>query len=320
MDTSSHLLFGITLVGLAYLDPAVSANPDVAHALIAASLLGSNAPDFDAVTRFKGYACYVRHHRGLTHSLPALFIWPAVISLPIALLSGVMNHLTTLYFWTFIAVAFHVLLDLFNAYGVQCFRPISNKWVHLDTLSLYEPFLFMIHLISVMLWIFTPISPQWIFSSLYSATFLFILIRWFNHQSVVKRITTTLNIDGLCQVVPSLHWFRWQFVVETEDFFYTGKTHYTKITLLDRYPKAYSSDVIEATKATDGVRAFLHFAQKVHVSFTKKQDGYEVKWRDVRFWYNHKLPFGVDVQLDQNLSVTSSTIGWSKKSWDPPYV
>jgi inner membrane protein len=89
---------------------------------------------------------------------------------------------------------------------------------------------------------------------------------------------------------------------------------------MDKYPKAYSSDVIEATKATDGVRAFLHFAQKVHVSFSKIQDGYEVKWRDVRFWYNHKLLFGVDVQLDQNLSVTSSTIGWSKRSWDPPYV
>jgi inner membrane protein len=71
---------------------------------------------------------------------------------------------------------------------------------------------------------------------------------------------------------------------------------------------------------TDGVRAFLHFAQRVHVSFTEKNDGYEVKWRDLRFCHNRKLPFGVDVQLDQNLNVIEDKIGWTKKSWDPPYV
>jgi inner membrane protein len=51
MDTGSHLLFGATLAGLAFFDPVVSAHPEVAHAVLAATLLGSHAPDFDTLTR-----------------------------------------------------------------------------------------------------------------------------------------------------------------------------------------------------------------------------------------------------------------------------
>jgi inner membrane protein len=45
-----------------------------------------------------------------------------------------------------------------------------------------------------------------------------------------------------------------------------------------------------------------------------------VQWRDLRFWYRHKLPFGVDVRLDRELNVVSDTLGWTKKAWEPPYV
>jgi inner membrane protein len=40
----------------------------------------------------------------------------------------------------------------------------------------------------------------------------------------------------------------------------------------------------------------------------------------MHFWHNHKLPFGVDVQLDDNLNVVGQSIGWSKKTWEAPYV
>lgn len=51
MDTGSHLLFGLTLAGLAYLDPVVSQSPEVAQAVMAGTLIGSYAPDFDTLIR-----------------------------------------------------------------------------------------------------------------------------------------------------------------------------------------------------------------------------------------------------------------------------
>ncbi|UUZ94614.1 metal-dependent hydrolase [Paenibacillus sp. P25] len=92
MDTGSHLLFGATLAGLSSLSPAVAHEPRLFHAVLTAALVGSHAPDLDAAARLKSYAAYIRIHRGWTHSLPALFIWPLVLAWPIAWTFGVPEH------------------------------------------------------------------------------------------------------------------------------------------------------------------------------------------------------------------------------------
>jgi inner membrane protein len=320
MDTGSHLLFGLTLAGLAFLEPAVAQDPALAHAVLAATLIGSHAPDFDSVTRLKGNSYYIRHHRGITHSLPALLVWPAVLGLPIAAFFGVWDQAFSLYLWTMAAVLLHVFLDLFNAYGVQCFRPFSKKWYHLDTLSLYEPFLFGLHAAGVLVWWSTKVNAGYLFLGIYGITFLYIGIRSVQHRVLVNKVKRDIGQEGICHVIPGLHWLRWQFVLETAERFYMGNIDSNRILLKDVYDKDRNHPIVAATLATDGVRAFLHFAQRIHVSWMERQDGYEVQWRDVRFWHNHKLPFGVDVKLDHNLNVVSDTLGWNKKAWDPPYV
>ncbi|WP_327205275.1 metal-dependent hydrolase [Paenibacillus sp. Root444D2] len=331
MDTGSHLLFGVTLAGLACLEPAVAQEPELAHAILAGTLIGSHAPDFDTFARLRGYANYVRVHRGITHSLPALFIWPILISLPLAAMFGVWEHLISLYLWTFAAVVFHVFLDLFNVYGVQCFRPFSQKWFHLDTLCLYEPFLFGLHGLGVLLWLFiwqgnggSHIGEM--FALIYAATFLYIAIRASQRNRFVKLVKSELNIaDGICHLIPSLSWFQWQFVLEGDKCFYLGEIQHGRVLIQEEYSKSdynqnESHPIVKATLATDGVRAFLHFAQRIHVCWKEKNDGYEVQWRDVRFWHKRKLPFGVNVLLDRDMNVVSDTLGWDKKAWDPPYV
>lgn len=320
MDTGSHLLFGATLAGLAMLDPALTQEPELANAVLAGTLIGSHAPDFDTVTRLKGYSCYLKYHRGIAHSLPALLIWPAVISVPLAFAFHVTAFLPHLYFWTMLAVILHVFLDLLNVYGVQCFKPFNRKWHHWDILSLFDPFLFAIHTAGVVLWMTTELAPANIFTVVYAVSFVYIVARGIQHTQLVKRLRSFFGIDGLCHVVPGLHWFRWQFVMETEQHFYTGAIDYSRIVQRDVYRKDHEHPAVKATLATDGVRAFLHFAQRVHVSINERNDGYDVQWRDVRFWYDHKLPFGVDVKLDRNMNVLSHSIGWRKKAWDPPYV
>jgi inner membrane protein len=322
MDTGSHLLFGFTLAGLAHLDPAVSVNPELAHAILAGTLVGSHAPDFDTLTRVKGYNVYIRHHRGVTHSLPALLFWPALLSLIIGASFNLWPFIIHLFVWIMAAVIFHVFLDLCNAYGVQCLRPFSRKWQHLDILSLFDPFLFALHLTAAVLWIIGRISPASIFPLLYGITFIYILFRGLVHAAAAARVKRELGLSEICQLIPDMHWFKYQFVLETSEHFHTGKIHYGRVMVKDIYPKMKESEnpAIEATLKTDGVRAFLSFAQRVHVTCVEQQEGYVVQWRDVRFWYDHQLPFGVDVQLDHEMQVLNSHIGWNKKSWDPPYV
>ncbi len=126
MDTGTHLVIGLGLAGLATVDPVVTTSSGVFAAVLLGTVLGSQAPDFDGLTRFGGNATYIRNHRGMSHSLPAIAIWTAAITL---LLELIFQGLPILHvaMWVFIAVAFHVFTDLFNTYGTQAFRPFTEK-------------------------------------------------------------------------------------------------------------------------------------------------------------------------------------------------
>ncbi|GAB2724027.1 metal-dependent hydrolase [Paenibacillus thermoaerophilus] len=326
MDTGSHLIFGLTLAGLAWNDPAVSSDPNLALAVGTAAVLGSNAPDADGIARLRGRSFYVRHHRGWSHAWPSWFAWAALIAVPVSLIFGVPEHAGKVYGWTFAAVALHVLLDALNAYGVQCLRPFSRRWVHLDALPLFDPVIAAVHLAGLAGWIFG-LPPGPVFAGVYAATFGYAGVRWAVTAWLQRRVPAHIGLAGRCMIVPGLWLRRWQFVIETDRAYVTGHAILTRsgrpaILVRERYEKSVGEDheVIRSTLQTDGVRAFLGFAQYVYVRWAKSGDGYEVQWRDVRFWNDRELPFGVDVQLDRDLKVVRDRIGWNKRYWEAPYV
>jgi inner membrane protein len=321
MDTGSHLLFGATLAGLSMLHPDVATgSPALFHAILVAALAGSHAPDLDTVTRLRGYSTYLYLHRGVTHSLPALFIWPIVVGLPIAWLFGVWGQAGLVLAVTGAAVCFHVLLDWLNAYGVQCFRPFSRKWQHLDVLSLFEPFLFVLHASGLIWWLMTGSNPGVVMLLIYGITAVYIAIRIGQHASVLGHVRRELGLKEGCYAIPGWHPLRWQFVAETEACFSTGYVIGRQVRIQNVYSKQQADPLVEASKAADGVRAFLQFAQQIHVSCVEEREGYVVRWRDVRFWHGNRLPFGVDVLLNRELQVTGYSLGWKKKAWHPPFV
>jgi inner membrane protein len=322
MDTGTHILIGVSLAGLAQLDPGVAQNPFLTGAILMGTVIGSHAPDFDTLTRLKSYRLYLRTHRGMTHSLPALFFWPALITLAITGMTGFYEEWLILFRWIFIAVFLHVGLDVLNTYGVQCLRPFSKKWYHLDILSIFDPFLFFLHLTGVCLWFFLMIPPKMIFPLVYGMSGIYIVLRFIQHFILVRKVKRKYGNHplGIVHVFPGFQWFNWQYVVEQDNQFYTGKIDYGKIVEEEILTREEKNPIIDATLSTDGVRTFLAFAQRIHVTCHEIADGYEVKWSDVRFWHNRQLPFGVDVKLNRDLEVVSSHLGWRKKYWDPPYL
>ncbi|EGL19050.1 MULTISPECIES: metal-dependent hydrolase [unclassified Paenibacillus] len=324
MDTGSHLLFGVTLAGLATLQPEVAHDPLLLQAVLAATIAGSHAPDLDTIARLKGYAVYLRHHRGITHSLPALLVWPALLSALAAAIFGAWEHYVLLFGWTAAAVTLHVGLDLLNAYGVQCLRPFSSRWLHLDILPLTDPFLLALHGGGALFWVAGAANPGIWMAAVYGASFIYVMARWLHKRILLRRLAgyakDLLGAAGPLQLVPGLTWRSWQFAAETEYSYHSGTVRGSRIVLKDTYVKDRTHPVIEAAMAAEGVRAFLDFAQSSHVSWDSHGEGYVVKWREVRFWHEHKLPFGIDVTLDREMKVLSEQLGWTKKAWEPPYV
>lgn len=56
MDTSTHIVMGVGLAGLATLDPNVAGSPYMQTAVLATTLVASNAPDFDTVLKLRNNA------------------------------------------------------------------------------------------------------------------------------------------------------------------------------------------------------------------------------------------------------------------------
>lgn len=323
MDTGSHLLFGATLGGLAMLDPVMSVHPEIGYAVLAGTVLGSHAPDFDVFARLKGQAAYIRNHRGITHSVPAPLVWAAAIGGTFAWMFGVLDHVLLVMLWTLAAVCFHIVLDLFNTYGVQCLRPFSRKWWHLDAICLFDPYLFGAHAIGLLCWILGVFPPGPMFACIYAATIIYIAIRLRLRWRIKRRLKLHLGRVAAITLVPGMSGRSWQFTADCGDCYRTGTVTGSRIRLESTVVKYEPSEHVPAVKAAleaDGVKAFLGFADQVHLQVEEKQDGYEVSWKDVRFWRDNRMAFGVDVQLDRDMKVLGHHVGWSKRSWEAPHV
>src|SRR5699024_2245742 len=132
-------------------------------------IIDTQALDFDTIIKIKNNSTYIRNHRGITHSIPAIIIWCILIPLIIYLFVPEVNFLH-LWLWTFLAVFLPVLVDVFNAYGTQAFIPFSCKlFAYCLIITLYT-FLFF-----VMYSILT--APQLLDLFLINASLLGLLIR-----------------------------------------------------------------------------------------------------------------------------------------------
>ncbi|QJD82544.1 metal-dependent hydrolase [Cohnella herbarum] len=322
MDTGSHLLFGATLAGLGFMSPEVASDPHLAAAVLTVTLVGSHAPDLDSVVRFKSQDSYLKHHRGTSHSIPAWFIWAGLIGSLASWAWGVGDQLLLLTLFAFAAVALHVFFDWTNAYGVQCLLPFRKEWLHLDILCLTDPFLVVVHVSAVAFGIFGGQRyALWACAIAWGTTLFYIAWRFLHHGVVLRRVRRRYRRWRAVHVLPGLWWFRWQYVVQTDDGFEMGFIEGRRWLPTKRLPLISPHVCIEATRHVSSVRTLHGFAKREYVSWTREPDGgYLVIWTDLRFWRAKDWPYRAEVKLDDQLNVVNERIGWYKKTWEAPYV
>jgi inner membrane protein len=123
LDNLTHSLVGLFLAraGLKHVTPRGTA----------IMVLAANAPDFDAVSWFRGSA-YIHWHRNITHSLVAI-PFMALLSVAIVRWAGRKKvRWLAAFLIAMVAVASHLILDLTNVYGVRLLLPFSGRWFHWD--------------------------------------------------------------------------------------------------------------------------------------------------------------------------------------------
>lgn len=311
MDTSTHFVMGVGLFGLAHIDPIVATHPATATAVLAATVIGSQLPDTDGLYRFKGPAAYVRNHRGWTHSLPMILIWPILLTC-VLILFFPESYSTHVFFWAFSAVFIHVFIDLLNTYGTQAFRPFTSKWISWNILSIFDPFLFSIHLLGFLLWAITSYTPTVIFGSIYLILIAYVLWRTWVHHKMKRWIKNqTVPATHRITLTPTVRWHVWNVIMEEEKGVKIGEIRNKQLIWTGYISKgALSHPVVQKTKEAEAVDAFLSFTSYGYPVIYERSFGYEVRWLDVRYHYKKHFPFVAVAFLDKEHHIHDAFVGF----------
>jgi len=310
LDTGTHIVMGIALGGLATLDPVVASNPATTTSVIIATIIGSQIPDIDTVLKLRNNAVYIRNHRGVTHSIPAVILWPLVI---LAVLYPVFPevNLFHLWLWTFIAVFLHVFVDIFNAYGTQALRPFTNKWVALGIINTFDPIIFSLHIVAILFWVFGA-NPGYTFLTLFIVLIGYYLLRIFTQLKVKRSVKKMIPDATEIILSPTMRYNHWRIAVMTEESFYVGRSHQHEIEIYDKFQRTPipSTPSLAAAQKDKNLSAFLSFSPVFRWEVQELEDQYQVRFIDLRYRSNGHYPFVAVVHLDLNLNIITSYTGW----------
>ncbi|WAA12933.1 metal-dependent hydrolase [Fervidibacillus halotolerans] len=310
MDTGTHFVTGIALGGLATVDPIVFNSPETAQAVVFATIIGSQIPDVDTVLKFKNNASYIRNHRGITHSIPAVILWPIFLLMFLYPIFPEAN-LLHLWLWTSIAVFLHVFMDIFNAYGTQALRPFSSKWIALGWINTFDLFLFSILLLGSLLWLFG-MDPRDVFPAIFVIIIGYYLLRYTIRKTIYETLKRRFPEAEKIILNPTFRFFRWRVAVVTKDKFYVARAYRRDIILLDEYKRLPLPDepIMQIAKSDKNISAFLSFSPVYRWEMETEDGITEIRFIDLRYRSKNHYPFVAFVQIDDSLNILSSYTGW----------
>ncbi|CAM3213618.1 metal-dependent hydrolase [Filibacter tadaridae] len=310
MDTGTHIVMGVAVGGLAMVDPVVSSNTATMTAVVTGILVGSLIPDIDTVLKLRNNAVYIRNHRGITHSIPAVLLWPLIISILLSFLipDAAFIHLWA---WTFFAVFLHVFVDIFNSYGTQALRPFSNRWIAIGVINTFDPLIFAFHITAIIIWALGA-NPIYTFSILYAVVFLYYLLRFLVKSAVKKAVYNTVPDANEIIIIPTMRFFQWRIAASSDTCHYVGRAYGRSITIYDRFdrqpmPKMPEVDVAMSDK---NVEAFTSFSPIYRWSISTAGNMTEVRLIDLRYRSKGYYPFVAVAHVDKDLNVVNSYTGW----------
>jgi len=313
LDTGTHLVMGLGLAGLASIDPVVAADQTLYAAILIGTVAGSQAPDLDGLLRFKNNATYIRNHRGASHSLPAIAIWTALITVLLQIGFGFSLPWLHVIGWVLLAVVVHVFSDLFNTYGTQAMRPFTEKWISWNIIHIFDPVIFIAHVIAIMLWALQLANPAVVFPVLYVLLVVYYCWRTVAHRSLVKRLPA-MDADyeqgDRYLLIPTVSLFDWNVVKSQPDgTFIIGDLKRRTLRWIDQ-ARCSTHPAVARSKNDPSIRAFLYFTSFACAEVREHSWGYEVRWSDVRYRHRKQYPFVGVLLMDSEYKTLGSYVGW----------
>lgn len=307
MDPITHALVGI---GLTYFTGEKFSFANPSHI---GAVLGALAPDFDIVLQLFGDLPYLKHHRGMSHSFPIVFLQSAAIAFLLHFFLP--GGLKTIFFWTFLGTVSHIVMDIFNSYGARLFWPFSKKQYTLNLLILADP-------VVIGLFGFSLLGRNW--PGITGKTLLmffvaYLLIRFFMRMRARKKLQVYMKENNPQQIIvmPAMvSLWNWFFLVETSDIVIVGEYNFftSQITVKRRLTKTPANEITKKAFQSKLGKLFQNFTPYFHVFHTRENGNHVVSFCDLRYFFREEFLHNATVIFDDTHNMIEAVFQpYSKK-------
>ncbi len=283
MDPVTHGVIGLAISSFSG-SPVALSNP-----VSLGCAIGAMAPDIDIIGKVWGDYVYLKHHRGITHSVPVLVGLAAIITGGLALFY---NDFPTfqVFLWTFIGCLSHTIFDILNSYGAKLFMPFTKRKSTIGILMLYDP---VVTLLALLL-IFNKNSSPWFYLTILSIFVMYLFSRWLIKQRVVQFVEKhyshgykIINIE----ILPALMaFYKWDFIINTNSHNIVGQMNMINKRITERKKfKKPDQETIELFEDTNIGRYFKEFSTNYHIVRFNEGDQIVLKSIDLRYFLRNNF-------------------------------
>jgi len=297
MDPLTHGVIGLAISAFSG-ETVTALNP-----ISIGCAVGAMIPDIDVVVRlFKGEMVYLKHHRGMTHSVPFLLGLSSIITVVLAASFPTYSFFNIL-IWTFIGALSHTAFDILNSYGAMLF----TKKRKASLLTLYDP---LISIIALFL-IFYPSHDVISYSGSVIVFTGYLIFRIIQKKKVFERVTDYFKDEyKITQVVilPSLKvFYKWDFVVATKTHSIVGKynIYNDRFEIIETF-KNTSNDMVEVFKSSNVGKYFEKFTPNYHIVIIENEESTTLKVIDLRYHFKNDFMHHASIEMDLDNNIMAS--------------
>ncbi|SDF22136.1 metal-dependent hydrolase [Sporolituus thermophilus] len=292
MDTLSHALIGMAVAGLSG-HPLSASDP-----VYIAAVLGAQAPDLDIIAGLRGGMAYLRQHRAMSHSVPGVTAWSALIAAGLCFFVPDIAF-TKAFGWAFAGGLSHIIVDYFNTHGAAVLWPLRKERKSCHLLNVFDPILILL-----MLSLYTyPLPMRHVALATFTLLVSYLGLRLALRHRAAKWLTGYFAGHAVMRVtiMPSLQRiFFWDFVIETTDRYFVGQVGalYPVLAVRAELSKQRISEITAMAQNTFLGQFFQSFTPFRHVEEEQAENGKAVHIYDLRYFCGEEFRHRATIYFD----------------------
>jgi inner membrane protein len=300
MDPITHAVVGLSIAVLAG-EPLALTNP-----VIIGCVAGAIIPDGDIVMQLKGDYVYLKNHRGISHSIPMMFVYAGVLTGLLWMLFGNIA-LWKIFQTTLLGCFSHIALDITNSYGAQVLWPLNKKRITLDLLLIYDPMLIILCLTIILPYTRSIIPP-------YIAVLIFagyLILRY-----MMKNLAQNIALENLGDEYKTVHFrimpsmiglIKWHFILSTGKEKVIGEVNIfpRRFKIID-IKKNIEKSLYKLAIGTPIAKFFGQFTPTFHIDCEKREGGYIFKFIDLRYYIARDFLHHATAVINRDREVVTS--------------